>query len=173
MFAMSVFVTSTIEEFYCGALILREINGANEGLLTMQGFYFFAALFGTDVWLTPIPIASWLTMPLGRCILLSVVLIAVPTIFASYFAVYKHGHAKNDNRLLQKVCSRKPPPKVFVSTFSRLGSFAFVPAFVHVSMLFLVLPCNDSIPLDVHVYVRLGDAIQRHGEIPPPVLMDV
>eukprot|EP00190_Bangiopsis_sp_CCMP1999_P003913 CAMPEP_0198736174 /NCGR_PEP_ID=MMETSP1475-20131203/63998_1 /TAXON_ID= ORGANISM="Unidentified sp., Strain CCMP1999" /NCGR_SAMPLE_ID=MMETSP1475 /ASSEMBLY_ACC=CAM_ASM_001111 /LENGTH=413 /DNA_ID=CAMNT_0044499943 /DNA_START=96 /DNA_END=1337 /DNA_ORIENTATION=+ len=89
-FGWSVFYTSTLEEFFTGALVLREVNGANEGLLVMQGFYLTATFYGTSFWMMPVGITKTLTLPLGKCILFLVVPVSLPTIFQSYRAIYLH-----------------------------------------------------------------------------------
>jgi len=107
-FGMSVFFTATIEEFYTGSLILREINGANEGLLTMQGFYLFSAIFGTELWMTPIQITSSWVLPLGKCVIFLVVPVSMPTIAANYHAILKESKKSNERLFYESLYGSIP-----------------------------------------------------------------
>ncbi|KAK4535959.1 hypothetical protein CDCA_CDCA06G1984 [Cyanidium caldarium] len=56
---MFPFFMATLEEYFTGSLVLREINGPNEGLLVMQLMQLATAVFGTRFWtrLLVIPLA--------------------------------------------------------------------------------------------------------------------
>lgn len=47
---MAPFFFATLEEYFTGALVLREINGPNEGLLFMEAFLMATAVCGPSMW---------------------------------------------------------------------------------------------------------------------------
>ncbi|KAK4530881.1 hypothetical protein CCYA_CCYA06G1738 [Cyanidiococcus yangmingshanensis] len=47
---MMPFFFATLEEYFTGALVLREVNGPNEGLLLMQFLTWITAVFGPEFW---------------------------------------------------------------------------------------------------------------------------
>ena len=58
---------ATLEEYHTGAMVLREVNGPNEGLLGLVAFQLLTGILGPDIWSkhVPIPLSSGLTAPLN------------------------------------------------------------------------------------------------------------
>jgi ethanolaminephosphotransferase len=51
---MMPFFFATLEEYFTGALVLREVNGPNEGLLLMQLMTWITAIVGPEFWRHPV-----------------------------------------------------------------------------------------------------------------------
>lgn len=59
---------ATLEEYHTGAMVLRELNGPNEGLLTLVVLQILTGLIGPSIWSIqiPIPYTNGFTAPLNH-----------------------------------------------------------------------------------------------------------
>mmetsp|Transcript_12257 Transcript_12257/g.20914 ORF Transcript_12257/g.20914 Transcript_12257/m.20914 type:complete len:458 (-) Transcript_12257:122-1495(-) len=78
-----VFYAATLEEFFTSALILREINGPNEGLLIMVGVHFLTAIVGPQIWLTEVTV-NGITFPLNHIFVYLIPVLTIPTMYLNY-----------------------------------------------------------------------------------------
>ncbi|KAK4527780.1 hypothetical protein GAYE_SCF45G5711 [Galdieria yellowstonensis] len=83
---MVPFFFSTLEELLCGSLTLRQINGANEGLLGIIGIFIATSIFGTSLWLQPLQLLG-IRLYLQHWILCLSLPLTIPTVFASCMAI--------------------------------------------------------------------------------------
>lgn len=92
---------ATLEEFFTGSMILRQINGPNEGILLIVGFLIITGVLGTEVWdlrfggkLFRINGGKGLMLKHWLC--LFPIPLVVPTSFLNLYEVWKNGHRQKN-----------------------------------------------------------------------------
>ncbi|GJQ13650.1 hypothetical protein GpartN1_g5441.t1 [Galdieria partita] len=98
VYGMLPFFFATLEEFFTGALVLRQFNGPNEGLILMQLFYLLTALKGSSFWKRKTSIFSF-SFPIewNKFLILLAVPLCVPTIIGNYREIWRDANRKGKN----------------------------------------------------------------------------
>ncbi|GJQ14146.1 hypothetical protein GpartN1_g5937.t1 [Galdieria partita] len=86
---MIPFFFSTLEEFLCGSLTLRQINGANEGLMGIIFIFMATCLFGPSLWFQPLNLLG-IRLSLQHWILCLSLPLTIPTVFFSCLEIWRH-----------------------------------------------------------------------------------
>lgn len=81
VYGMLPFFFATLEEFFTGALVLRQINGPNEGLILMQFFYLLTAFKGSCFWKQKMPLfpLEW-----NKFLIVLAIPLCIPTVIGNY-----------------------------------------------------------------------------------------
>lgn len=95
VYGMLPFFFATLEEFFTGALVLRQINGPNEGLILMQFFYLLTAIRGSHFWKQKMSVFS-LSLPIewNKFLIVLAVPLCIPTIIGNYREIWRDATRK-------------------------------------------------------------------------------
>lgn len=80
---------ASLEEYFTGAMILREINGPNEGLILMSGLHILTGVLGPQIWRAPLTILGY-TLPRNEWVGIGMSAPAAVTVFGNIAAVVEH-----------------------------------------------------------------------------------
>eukprot|EP00871_Galdieria_phlegrea_P004394 jgi/Galph1/4956/GphlegSOOS_G3637.1 len=106
VYGMLPFFFATLEEFFTGALILRQINGPNEGLIIMQVLYLFTALKGSNFWKQQVSFFNLrFPIPWNKFLILLAVPLCVPTVIGNYREIWRDAVRKRKCLKTRKIRS--------------------------------------------------------------------
>jgi ethanolaminephosphotransferase len=88
---------ASLEEYFTGAMILREINGPNEGLILMSILHTCTGFFGPQIWTNHFAFAGF-DMPRNQWVGIMMSIPCALTVAGNYAAIWADGRRRNNSR---------------------------------------------------------------------------
>lgn len=85
--------TATLEEFFTGAMVLREINGPNEGIILMSLVHILTGALGPQIWSSPVSLGPFHFARAGHLFAWVAIPLIVPTVGCNYYEAWRHAGA--------------------------------------------------------------------------------
>lgn len=89
--------TASLEEYFTGAMILRQVNGPNEGLILMSLLYIATGIFGPGIWTGSCCILG-LSLTRGKWFGIFMNIPGLITVYGNFRAIWMHGSRQKIDR---------------------------------------------------------------------------